>query len=348
MTASVTALRLELRPSRRPEAIDLRSLLSDALRDGPLQASERLLCISHHTTAGFLDRKLRDRLGHDPGRLEAFLGALGSVFPPEAGYEHDRLHLRDELTEVQKQSEPLNADAHLAFIGGGFTNCTALRTDDPRPLWFVDLDGVYRDRHDMPIRRTRHATVVGFYREELVTRLRIDVPVPAGPGVVRLDDPEHPVLLQVQERVEQEGIAAGRIGVQLADPAPGVGITVNEFEALLMERDLTRVLTDPLGFARSGAQALAGALSALGVPSDRLRRLLDRALAHPATRVLRMQKHVSLGVLPPKAGMAGDPWVDMDAPGTLVRGTYQSPLLVQRRGNLEGRRSLDVTLHRFH
>jgi thiamine phosphate synthase YjbQ (UPF0047 family) len=347
MTATVSALRLELRPSRRPEAIDLRGLLVDALQEGPLQASRRLLCISHHTTAGFLDRRLRERLGDDPTRLGAFLEALGSVFPPDAGYEHDRLHLRDELTELQKESEPLNADAHLAFIGGGFTNCTTLQTDDLRPLWFVDLDGVYRDRQDMPIRRTRHATVVGFEQEERVGRLRLEVPVPAGAGVVRLDDPEHPVLLQVQERVEEEGISAGRVGIRLANPAPGVGITVNEFEALLMERDLTRVLANPLGFARSGAQALTGALAALGVPSDRLRRLLDRALAHPATRVLRMQHHVSLGVLPPNAGTPGDPWVDTDAPGTLVRGTYQSPLLVQRRGTAEGRRALDVTLYRF-
>jgi hypothetical protein len=146
--------------------------------------------------------------------------------------------------------------------------------------------------------------------------------------------------------VEREGISSGRVGIRLADPSPGVGITVNEFEALLMGRDLTRVLADPLGFARSGAEALSGTLSALGMTSRRLRRLMDRALARPAGRFLRMQREVSLGVLPPRDA-TGTPASDSGEPGTVVSGTYQSPLLVQRTGAARGTRALDLEFHRF-
>jgi len=346
MTDSVTALYLELRPSQRPEAIDLGAMLDDARAGGELESARYLFCMSHHTTAGFLDPGLRQRLAADPVRLGEFLAALGSVFPPEAGYEHDQLHLRDELTAAQREIEPLNADAHLAFIGGGFTNCVSVPVGDHRPLWFIDLDGVYRDRNDLPIRRIRSATVVGYNHEALTSRIRLQVPVPGGAGVVRLDDPEFGVLPQIRETVAREGISSGRVGIRLADPSPGVGITVNEFEALLMGRDLTRVLADPLGFARSGAEALSGALSALGVTTGRLRRLMDRALAHPAGRFLRMQREVSLGILPPRDA-TGTPATASGEPGNLVSGTYQSPLLVQRTGATKGSRALELEFHRF-
>ncbi|TVP50195.1 MAG: hypothetical protein EA350_00960 [Gemmatimonadales bacterium] len=346
MTASVTAIRLELRPSRRPEAIDLGALLDQALGEGGTDSARHFFFISHHTTAGFLDPGLRQRLAADPKRLAEFLAALGSVFPPDAGYEHDQLHLRDELTAAQRETEPLNADAHLAFIGGGFTNCISVPAGDHRPLWFIDLDGVYLDRNNLTIRRTRSATVVGYHQEELTERVRLHVPVPRGAGVVRLDDPEFGIFPRIRETLDREGISSGRVGIRLSDPSPGVGITVNEFEALLMGRDLTRALADPLGFARSGAEALAGTLSALGMASGRLRRLMDRALAHPAGRFLRMQRQVSLGVLPPE-DEAGSLAMDSGQPGVLVSGTYQSPLLVQRAGTAGGRRALEVEFHRF-
>lgn len=383
----VSALRLHLHPRQRPEVLDLRPRLDEAVASGSLGDARRILCLSHHTTAGFLNRGLRQRVGRDPERLRSFLEALGGVFPPEAGYEHDRLHLRHELTEDQKACEPLNADAHLAFIGGGFTNCAVLDATASSPVWFVDFDGVYEDRKGQPIHRVRRATAIGFRREETVARVELPVPVPSRAGVVRLDDPALGLYEQAEALAEREGVAAGRLRVRLADPAPGVGITVNEFEALLMERDVTRVLENPLDFAREGALALTRAIEALGVPGRRLGRLLDRVLAHPATRVLRMQTELSLGLLAPELVPTGDvpsgeddtsgtslPLEAQDGPATgaagtrrreavrpdrpsvsppleppvrVLRGTYQSPILVQHAGGPGNTRMLQVSITRF-
>ncbi len=340
MQDSVTALELELHPVRRPEAVDLAPRIVDARREGRLGDARRLVCLSHHTTAGFLDRRLRRRVGGDEARLQGFLDALGGVFPRGADYEHDRLHLRSELTEAQREQEPLNADAHLAFIGGGFTNCTVVDARDPAPLWFVDLDGVYENRMGRPVHRVRRATVVGFREEEVVARIPFRVPVDPGAGVVRLDAPELGLLDRISESVRLEGVESGRVRIRLDDGVPDAGVTVNEFEALLMERDVPRVLADPLGFAASARQALSGILENVGVGSLRVPRLIRRLLAHPAPRVLRMQRDVSLGILPGHG--QGDATC-----GGIVLGTYQSPILVQRAGAPGGARSLVATIRRF-
>jgi thiamine phosphate synthase YjbQ (UPF0047 family) len=346
MDATLTALELELRPTRRPEALDLRQALASRA-PGLLShgGAGRLLCISHHTTAGFLDRRLRVRVGSDPERLAAFLDALGTVFPPEAGYEHDQLHLRDELTPAEREREPLNADAHLAFIGGGFTNCTLARTEGSDPLWFIDLDGVFQDRSGAEVHRVRKATVVRFTDEEVVARIRAEVPMAAGPGVVRLDDPELDLLPRILAAIRSEGVASGRVQLHLDDPSRDAGITVNEFEALLMERDVARVLANPLDFAGSAIHAVSRLLEAVRISPRRLPRLLGRVLASPRPRVLRMQRELTLGVLPELAGAPGP--TTPAGSGGLVLGTYQTPILVQRSGAPAGTRTLVATVRRF-
>jgi thiamine phosphate synthase YjbQ (UPF0047 family) len=335
MDATLSAHRLELRPTRRPEAFDLRREIARRWDTDAFVGARRLLCISHHTTAGFLDRRLRARLGGDPARLSGFLEALGGVFPPGAGYQHDRLHLRDELSPAQREREPLNADAHLAFIGGGFTNCTLVDARDEEPLWFVDLDGVFPDRNGNPVHRIRTATVVGFAEEDVVTRIRIPVEVGPGAAVVRLDDPKLALLDQVTEALAREDVQTGRLRLRLDDPTPDAGVTVNEFEALLMEQDVARVLSNPLDFAASAVKAVSGLLEAVRITPDRLPRLLQRVLARPVPRVLRMQRELSLGILP-ESGR-----------GALVLGTYQSPILVQREGAPAGTRMLVASIRRF-
>jgi hypothetical protein len=340
MQDSVTALELELHPVRRPEAVDLGPRLVEARGDGRFQEARRLLCLSHHTTAGFLDRRLRRRVGGDGARLQGFLDALGGIFPKGADYEHDRLDLRSELSEAEREREPLNADAHLAFIGGGFTNCTIVDARDPSPLWFVDLDGVYEDRMGRPVHRVRRATVVGYREEEVVARIPVRIPVAPGAGVVRLDDPELGLLERIATTVRSEGVESGRVRLRLDDGVADAGVTVNEFEALLMERDVPRVLADPLGFAGSARHALSGLLETVGVGSLRVPRLLRRLLAHPTPRVLRMQRDVSLGILPGRGAEGG-------SCGGIVLGTYQSPILVQRAGAPGGQRALVATIRRF-
>lgn len=356
MDRTLPFVTLELQPEQRPEALDLRPHLEGEGGWSNGSLSPRLLCISYHTTAGFLDRSLRTRVGHDPARLRRFLDSLVAFFPPEAGYEHDRLHLRDELTDAQKLCEPLNADAHLAFIGGGFTNCTTYEAPSGEPIWFVDFDGIYRDREDRPIQRTRKATVVGFEHEDVLLRLPLEVEVPSGPVALNLGDPSVGLLDQVEAQVQRLGIEYGRVTLRLDPRERDVGLTVNEYEALLMSRDLIDVLERPFHFVWAvanrfsktplaapvelAATALTRALESLGITPSRRSRILSRALSSDSPRVLRMRRHANLAILPLEGSTA-------NAEGRIVRGTYQSPILVQRNGTADGRRRLLATFRRM-
>jgi thiamine phosphate synthase YjbQ (UPF0047 family) len=359
---------LELNPARRNQVTDLRPSLDEAVARGDLPPARHLLCISHHTTAGFPDRRLRLRLGSDPDRLRAFLEGLQDVFPREAGYEHDKLDRRTELSASQREREPLNADAHLAFIGGGFTNCVLhVRTGDS-PVWFVDFDGTYETRTLETLQRRRHVTVIAVDDETEVARLRFQVPVPEGAAAVPLDAPDLGIIEAVEQALQETRVRVGRIRIRLDEPRLGAGITVNEAEALLMDRDLVDVLAHPLRFAHGsdadrdpdrdanpGARAngrttdprapaaaagLDRALEALSVSPDRRRRLLGRALSSPSPRILRMRPEGSLAVVPG----SGD---GRDGPGRILVGRYQSPILVQRSGLPERVRGVSVVLLRF-
>ena len=77
-------------------------------------------------------------------------------------------------------------------------------------------------------------------------------------------------------------------------------------------------------------------IDSLGLHESMVECVLARAIAMPASRFLRMKRSVSLFV--------SDRQSDR---GTIVEGTYQSPILVQwHRGNRQAR-VLDVTLTRF-
>ena len=80
------------------------------------------------------------------------------MFPEGAGYEHDKLHLRTELSDEQRRSEPRNADSHLAFIGAGLRTCVTYLNRPNEPVYFVDLDGVNEAARPASARRT----ILGF------------------------------------------------------------------------------------------------------------------------------------------------------------------------------------------
>jgi thiamine phosphate synthase YjbQ (UPF0047 family) len=354
MSPSPPILHLDLRSDLRNEVTDLRALLEGAVARGDLPRTRKYLCISHHTTAGFPDRQLRLRIGSDAEGLDAFLEALRDIFPPEAGYEHDELQRRTELSEAQRAREPLNADAHLAFIGGGFTNCVFHSAGSGEPLWFVDFDGTYETRAGERIRRQRRVTILALDEEVLGARLQFEVPVPEGAAALPLSRPELGILRAVERAIEELGISIGRLHFHLEDPHAGAGITVNEAEALLMQRDLVDVLTSPLRFAggrnggdneaesprQAGARGLARALDALGFSPGRQERLLSRALASASPRILRIRGDASLGVLPAH----GDP---PGGPGRILLGRYQSPILLQRTGTPQAVRRFSVVVHHF-
>jgi thiamine phosphate synthase YjbQ (UPF0047 family) len=335
--------------------IDVRRVMAarhgDVLDDYP-----RALCCSFHTTAGYLDQSVAWRLNQSRAGVMPYINLFRTMFPEGAGYEHDKLDRRTELTEAQKPVEPMNADSHLAIMAGALRSCVTYRNRPGEPVCFVDLDGVHAGRS-----RRRSTTVLGYSREEPVAQARLTVRV-SGHAVdsVNLKDPQLGIYEQVAALVAAHGVTKGRIRLTLAPGERHAGLTVNEYETLLMRHDLREVLRDPLRFMAEKAGHILGnpraipartldyakydlvrvfnqLVDALGLGESMVESILSRAIAMPASRFLRMKRSVSLLV-----SDRVNPGV-----GAIVEGTYQSPILVQwQRGGRQSR-TLDVTLTRF-
>ena len=176
------------------------------------------------------------------------------MFPEGAGYEHDNLDRRSELSEAQKPIEPQNADSHLAFMAGALRTCVAYQNRPGEPVSFIDLDGV----HDGRARR-RLTSVIGYRVEEPVAHARVSVPV-SGHAVdsVNLKNPQFGVYAQCAAMVAAHGVTKGRLRVSLAPGERHAGLTVNEYETLLMRHDLSEVLRDPLRFMAEKAGHMLG------------------------------------------------------------------------------------------
>lgn len=346
---------LRIKPSSRIELIDVRGSLAKEFGSSFTQFPKALY-VSDHTTAGYLDQRIAERLEHDDENVQEFLQVFRKLFPPDAGYVHDKLHLRTELSEEQRASEPKNADSHLTFIGAGLKNCVSYEQRGDDPVWFVELDGV----HDAGTRR-RRTTVVAYGGETEVARLTLEVEAPSHAlDACNLRDPNLGVMEELRKLAQAHGVSFGRLDVSLAPDERNAGLTVNEYETLLMTHDLREVLADPLRFmAERGRNALRDPraipaktlnyaqfdavqvlntlLDRMGVRRSVVERIVNRALAVPVSHFLRMKRQISLPVL----DLAGD--------GTSVipSGTYQSPIMVQWRDAERATRSLDVRLYRF-
>jgi hypothetical protein len=355
MTAAPVEFPLELTPRSRVDVIDVRREVSSRYGDA-LDRYARALCCSFHTTAGYLDQRLAARLQKSRAGVMGYIDVFRTMFPEGAGYEHDKLDRRIELTDDQRPIEPLNADSHLAFMAGGLRTCVSYLNRPDEPVCFIDLDGV----HDGRARR-RRTTVLGYTAEQAVEQTRIVVPV-SGHTVdsVNLKDPGLGFYQRCAELVERQGVTKGRIRLTLAPGERHAGLTINEYETLLMRHDLREVLRDPLRFMAEKAGHMLGnpraipaktldyakydlvrvfnqLVDALGLGESFVESLLSRAIAMPASRFLRMKRSVSL--------LVSDH--TREGHGTIVEGTYQSPILVQwHRGNRQAR-VLDVTLTRF-
>ncbi len=347
------ALTVWVTPRARFDAIDIRARVREQA-DDCLSVFPRVLYCSHHTTAGFLEQSVANRLARRQERVDAFLRVYRGLFPEGADYQHDRLELRQELSPEQRRVEPRNGDSHLAFIGAGLRSCVSYANHSGEPVHLVDLDGV-----NDGVPRTRRTSVVGYSAEEVVCRERWDVPVSRHPiDSVNLADPAVGLLQWIDELVRREGIEHGRVDLALGDGERDAAVTVNEFETLLMRHDLAEVLSDPLrflvrqgrrmladpgaiplktlGYARYDVvQVLKGLIDAFGLSDSAVEHLLARAMALPAARLLRLKRSVTLAVLG-DAGACG-----------LVRGTYQSPILMQWSTPARRFRTLLVTIKRF-
>ena len=115
--------------------------------------------------------------------IQEYLDVFRKLFPPDAGYVHDELNLRTELSEQQRANEPLNADSHLTFMGGGLDNSASYELRGNEPVWFVELDGVHVGGS-----RSRRTTVVAYSGEEEAARMQVRVP--RGPSPDRRPEPE--------------------------------------------------------------------------------------------------------------------------------------------------------------
>jgi thiamine phosphate synthase YjbQ (UPF0047 family) len=346
-------LTLELTPRSRCDATDLRERLRDQLGDALATYRKALYC-SHHTTAGFLDRHVGQRLRHQ-GDLFDFIAAFQRLFPERADYKHDELHLRTELSDEQRSTEPRNADSHLTFIGAGMHNCVTYETADSRPVYLVDLDGV----HEHGARR-RKASIIAYGRESEVATRELEVAVSSHPvDSINLFAEELGLFGELDEFVRRQGIAKGRLDLRLEDGEGDASLTVNEYETLLMQHDLRDVLRDPLRFmGEKGRNVLRDPravprktltyaqydlvhvlnelMDAVGASESILERLLARLIGLPAARLLGTRRAVSLMVSERDSGV-----------GAIVKGTYQSPILMQWRKPARGSRRLAASLVEF-
>jgi thiamine phosphate synthase YjbQ (UPF0047 family) len=350
-TPRPTEVRLTLAPRRRFEAIDVNKLIAEQSGD-VLRRHKRALYCSMHTTAGYLEQSLSARLRHDEDQLAEFIGSFHAVFPQGAEYHHDRMELRTELTEAQKEVEPRNADSHLTFIGAGLRNCVTYEARPDAPVYFIDLDGAYK-----ATRRTRTTAVVAYDEERVVLRTPVIIPVSKHPiDSVNLSDPRIGLMEQVNELLARTGLERGRVDVALEASERHVGLTVNEYETLLMQNDLVDVLRNPLRFAKIKAQSmledpraipgktlsyakydvvrvLNRLMEALRLDQSSLERLVGKIMAVPASRFIRTRKVSFLAVR------------DGDHPAARVlHGTYQSPILVQWQPAERQERRLDISI----
>jgi hypothetical protein len=281
---------------------------------------------------------------------------MQKIFPQNAGYFHDRMQLRDELSEIQKEREPVNADSHLTFMSAGLKNCVTYLNKPEQPVYFIELDGIYKE-----YQRQRRTTVLGYNEAEIVLRKRLAIPVESTHVIdaFNLRNPQYGLFEQLNEWIDIYGVEQGRIDIRLDSLERDARMTVNEYETLLMRNDLPQVLRDPLRYMmQRGKRLLRDPASIPGktrnyaaydmihlynefmdsVPLGRA--IIDKilmALSTPASRLLRLKRNISLLVSDSHETGAG----------RIVQGTYQSPILVQHQQPESGMRHLDITLRRF-
>jgi thiamine phosphate synthase YjbQ (UPF0047 family) len=343
-------LKLTLAPQRRFEAFDVTARINEA--SDVLRRYQRAFFCSPHTTAGYLDRSLSLRMHNRYDLLSQFFRAFRALFPEGAAYRHDQMDLRTELTDAQKIVEPRNGDSHLTFIGARMRNCVTHRTDPSVPVYFIDLDGRTEAFH-----RERKTTILGFDRERPVAHMSISVPVSKHPiDSINLADPRLGMLESVDDLLRRLGVEHARVDLIVDSAERNVGLTVNEYETLLIQNDLVEVLKDPLRFARikgrhmiddplsipaktlsyaqyDAVRILNSLMEALGIDQSSLERLIAKMLSVPARCFFRSRRVSFLATCDD----------DQSAP-QLVRGPYQSPILVQWQSAERQARNVDVTI----
>jgi thiamine phosphate synthase YjbQ (UPF0047 family) len=348
-------VRLAVTPSSRCELIDVRAAAAAAHGDLFNGFQHSLYC-SYHTTAGYLDQGVVRRLRERRADVRSYIRVFQTLFPEAAGYRHDQLPERRDLSPAEREVEPKNADAHLAFIGAGLQSCVRYVNRPNEPVYLVELDGIVDGRV-----RTRETSIVAYNREDVVAQRTLMVPISPHPvESVNLKDPSLGIYAQLEEMLAREGVTKGRVHLKLSSSEEHAGLTINEFEPLLMRHDLAEVLRNPFRFvAQKGRNMVREPwtipqktldyarydmirvfnelFDALRLGQSRLETTMARIFAVPARRFLRVKRSVSL--------LVSDP--DSSGRGALVGGRYQSPILLQWRGASGQQRRIEATLTRL-
>ena len=344
-------LHLTLAPQRRFEAIDVTSRIPpDAQR--VLQRHRRALYCSLHTTAGYLEQSLSNRIGNDHNGVSTFFSPFHALFPQNAEYQHDKMELRTELTEAQKKVEPKNADSHLTFMGAGVRNCVTYTTQPGSPVYFIELDGQCE-----AMQRRRSTTIVAYDEEREVARTSVTIPMSRHPiDSVNLADPRFGIIEQCNELLARCSLERGRVDLMIEPSEPNAGLTVNEYETLLMTHDLVEVLRNPLHFAKIKAHSLLDdplsipgktlsyakydvvrlmntLMEALRLDQSTVERLIAKVMSVPARRFMRSRRVSFLAASS-----------DENPTARIVRGTYQSPILVQWQPTAAQTRKLNISI----
>jgi hypothetical protein len=216
-------------------------------------------------------------------------------------------------------------------------NCVTYRNDPPAPVFFIDLDGT-----NGKTRRERQTTIVAYDEERVVARESFVVPVSRHPiDSVNLADPRMGIVERVHDLLAASGLDKGRVDISLGAAERNVGLTVNEYETMLMRHDLVEVLQNPLKFAAQRGRhmiddplaiptktinyakydlprLLNSLMEALRWDHSVLERAMAKVMAVPARRLLRSRRVTFLAAHDAALGRP-----------QLVRGQYQSPILVQ-------------------
>lgn len=349
-----TEVSLKIQPEERFQLIDINRLVQ--AQDESFETFSKAVYVSYHTTAGYLEQNFCSRLKDDSESVGTYLETFQKLFPPDADYRHDQMDLREELSVSQRLVEPRNADSHLTFIGSGLANVVTYANQIDRPVYFVELDGVYKDQQ-----RTRQTSVIGYNQGTVEKRIQVEIAVSNhSMDSINLRDDRIGFFDQLQQIAYALGIEKGRIDVSLVSDERNAGLTVNEYETLLMRRDLMDVLGNPMRFmAEKGYHMLRDPkaipskaknyakydlvrvvnkfIDKVGLNESLVERAIDKFLAVPASRFLRMKRSFSL--------LISD--TDVAGKGEIRHGQYQSPILVQWNKAESQKRTLDVSFVRF-
>ena len=347
---------LDVSPKSR---FDLINITGEALAqlDGDSDKYRKALYNSFHTTAGYLEQSICSRLEYSKERISSYIQAFKHIFPIDADYRHDKMELRSELSESEKRIEPKNADSHLTFIGSGLKNCVTYLNKPNIPVYFIDLDGVHE--HGV---RSRQTSVLFYNHEETVYQDYVDVPVSHHPvDSINLRDPRLGYLDKLNWLLEKFEVEKGRVEIALDASERHAGLTVNEFETLLMTHDLIDVLKNPMRFVgEKGKYLLTNPhiiakrtreyakydfvqifnelMDAFHISESVVENILSRFFALPAERFLRVKRTISLPFSNFKTG----------EPAKIAQGKYQTPILVQWNTATSRKRRLHLTIKKFN